>query len=69
MYFVHSYCVYPAASASWLAATDYGRDRFCSVLADGNLWGCQFHPERSGEQGLKILKNFIGLPSRVKIAV
>lgn len=61
VYFVHSYCVYPEDTSVWLASTDYGRDQFCSVLAKGKLFGCQFHPERSGEQGLRILKNFIAI--------
>ncbi|MBI4432074.1 MAG: imidazole glycerol phosphate synthase subunit HisH [Candidatus Omnitrophica bacterium] len=59
MYFVHSYCVYPESAQAWLAQTEYGQDRFCSVLLQDNIQGCQFHPERSGEMGLRILKNFI----------
>lgn len=61
MYFVHSYCVYPEDPSCRLATTAYGRDVFCSVLQKGSIFGCQFHPERSGEQGLKILQNFVNV--------
>ncbi len=58
MYFVHSYCVYPKDQKTRLAVTRYGRDEFCSVIRQKNIVGCQFHPERSGDFGLKILENF-----------
>ncbi|MCG3175902.1 MAG: Imidazole glycerol phosphate synthase subunit HisH [Candidatus Omnitrophica bacterium] len=59
MYFVHSYRVVPADPGVVLASTRYGQDEFCSVLKRDNISGCQFHPERSGEYGLKILENFV----------
>jgi len=59
VYFIHSYFVVPDDPAVVAAVTDYGKDRFCSVLKKDNLTGCQFHPERSGETGLRILKNFV----------
>ncbi|PKM62347.1 MAG: imidazole glycerol phosphate synthase subunit HisH [Firmicutes bacterium HGW-Firmicutes-21] len=56
MYFVHSY--YATSCASSLVATvEYGID-VPAVVASGNVFGCQFHPEKSGECGLKILKAF-----------
>jgi glutamine amidotransferase len=58
-YFVHSYLCEPDDPATVLAETEYGLDRFCSVTSKGNVWGCQFHPEKSGEKGLQIYKNFI----------
>jgi glutamine amidotransferase len=56
-YFVHSY--YPAPDdAAWILGwTDYGL-RFCSALARGNLVAVQFHPEKSGRPGMRILENF-----------
>ncbi len=60
-YFVHSFFCCPEDPAVIAAETEYGRDRFCSVAHQENLWGCQFHPERSGELGLAFLKNFINL--------
>ncbi len=57
MYFAHSY--YPATSDGSLISTvtDYGID-FASTLTKENVFGVQFHPEKSGDAGLKILKNF-----------
>ena len=43
-----------------LATTDYGID-FASIVGRGNLWGTQFHPEKSQAVGLKILENFVKL--------
>jgi len=56
-YFVHSYYPVPDESEKVLGETDY-ITRFASVLAAGNLAAMQFHPEKSGEPGLKILANF-----------
>ena len=62
LYFVHSYAGVPAAEAkdTILAWTDHGRP-FVSALARGRLLGVQFHPERSGTDGLRLLANFVGL--------
>lgn len=54
MYFVHSYYVVPDDSGVVLTTTRYGETEFCSTLRAGNILGCQFHPERSGPQGLRI---------------
>jgi len=61
-YFVHSYAGEPAPSvaAAVLATTEHG-DRFASAVAIGSLAGVQFHPERSGIDGLRLLANFVGL--------
>lgn len=56
-YFVHSYYPVPADSARVLGETSYGI-RFASVLFSGNLVAVQFHPEKSGKGGLRILSNF-----------
>jgi glutamine amidotransferase len=58
MYFVHSYCA--GISAATIAETDYN-DIFSAALQHNNFYGVQFHPERSGEAGALILKNFIQL--------
>jgi len=60
-YFVHSYFV-PVESPFTLGKTDYG-DWFGSVVARENFYGVQFHPERSGEIGLKMLRNFVEVQS------
>ena len=57
-YFVHSFYVKPLDKKIIVAETDYGID-FCSVIESKNIFGVQFHPEKSGKVGLKILKNFI----------
>jgi glutamine amidotransferase len=57
-YFVHSYHAVPVDDAATVATTDYG-EPFPSVVADGNVFGTQFHPEKSGETGLTILRNFV----------
>ena len=60
VYFVHSYCGVAADSADVIAETDYGVPVTAAVQR-GNVYGCQFHPEKSGEVGLQILRNFGGL--------
>ena len=60
MYFVHSYYVVPDDQAVACTMTDYGRP-FVSSIARGNLFACQFHPEKSQGEGLKIIRNFGGL--------
>jgi glutamine amidotransferase len=57
MYYVHSYYVVPARIQLVLTTTDYGGTTFCSSLQDGNIFGCQFHPERSGKTGLQMYRN------------
>ena len=58
-YFVHSFVVYPKNHLDCLAETEYGDKTFCSVVLHNNILGTQFHPEKSGNVGLKILKRFI----------
>ena len=56
VYFVHSFCA-TKCEESVVATTDYGTE-VTAIVASGNVYGCQFHPEKSGEVGLKILKAF-----------
>jgi len=60
-YFVHSYYAEPDDDAAVVATTDYGGG-FASIVVNeaGNVFGTQFHPEKSGETGLAILRNFVG---------
>ena len=58
MYFVHSYRVQPDDPEHVIGTTRYGSARFCSMIASGRILGCQFHPEKSGPDGLKIYANF-----------
>jgi glutamine amidotransferase len=61
LYFVHSYYVEPVHGADILATTDYGTSRYCSVIARENVIGCQAHPEKSGETGLQLIRNFLDI--------
>ena len=59
-YFVHSYHLLPEKSEHVLGLSSYGYD-FASVVRKDNLWGVQFHPEKSQNAGLQLLKNFCTL--------
>ncbi|WP_246984491.1 imidazole glycerol phosphate synthase subunit HisH [Halorientalis marina] len=61
-YFVHSYYADPDDEDAVVTTTDYGLD-FPSIVANeaGNVFGTQFHPEKSGETGLQILRNFVDI--------
>jgi glutamine amidotransferase len=59
VYFVHSY-VCPLTDAT-LATAEYGQ-RFAAMVSRDNFHGCQFHPERSGGVGARIIANFMSLP-------
>lgn len=60
VYFVHSFMAKPSDENDLAAVTDYGT-RVPAMVARGNLFGCQFHPEKSGEVGLVMLHNFAKL--------
>lgn len=57
VYFVHSYCGVAERAEDVAAVTDYG-GTVTAAVGRGNVYGCQFHPEKSGEAGLQILRNF-----------
>jgi glutamine amidotransferase len=59
-YFVHSYYADPDDGTFVAGETEYGIC-FCSVVARGNLFATQFHPEKSGEHGLRLYDNFLKL--------
>ena len=61
VYFVHSFAACPIDEGQRLAISDYGAGSVCAAVRHGALYGVQFHPERSGPTGLKILANFVGL--------
>lgn len=60
VYFVHSYYLEPKDSTVVSAYTEYGK-KIAVAAESGNIFATQFHPEKSGDTGLKILKNFIEL--------
>jgi len=57
MYFVHSFYAKPVDERVVVATSRYGHIEFCASLRRGNIFACQFHPERSGLEGLKIYRN------------
>lgn len=59
-YFVHSFMSVPADPAHRVADCFYGGYRMAAVIAKDQITACQFHPEKSGEVGLKILRRFVG---------
>ena len=61
VYFVHSYVASPLIMSHRLADYNYGGNLISAVVLKDNIMGCQFHPEKSGKTGLKILKNFMKL--------
>ena len=58
-YFVHSYILKPTSPDTVLATTMYGGHTYCAVVGQGNTVGTQFHPEKSGKEGLRLIENFI----------
>ena len=58
-YFVHSYMVVPTDSSVVTAVYKFGSEEVVASVSSGNVYGCQFHPEKSGKVGLSILNNFI----------
>lgn len=61
MYFVHSYIVQPEDPSVVLSTSRYGQIEFCSSVQRGNVFACQFHPERSGVEGLRVYRNLARL--------
>jgi len=59
MYFVHSYAVVPDDATHTLANVDYNGVAICAMVQKGRSYGCQFHPEKSGEAGLAMLTQFL----------
>ncbi len=59
VYFCHSY--YGPVTPESVAVTDYGQ-QFAAMVEKDNVWAVQFHPEKSGDVGLKVLSNFLDLP-------
>jgi glutamine amidotransferase len=57
-YFVHSYCVQPADASVVMGTSEYGIPFTCAVGRD-NIFAVQFHPEKSAQDGLQLLKNFV----------
>jgi glutamine amidotransferase len=59
MYFVHSYYVAPADDTLIVTTTNYNGFQYCSSVMAGTIFACQFHPEKSAREGVKIYNNWI----------
>ena len=59
-YFVHSYFPVPEDPSIIAASTDY-QEEFASAVISGDLWAVQFHPEKSQDSGLQLIRNFLAL--------
>ena len=57
-YFVHSYVCFTKNPNSTVAVCNYSNISIPAVVAENNVFGCQFHPEKSGEDGINVIKNF-----------
>jgi glutamine amidotransferase len=62
VYFVHSFHAKPELASDLLATTDYYQ-QVTAIVGRGNVYGMQFHPEKSGELGMQLLGNFLALTS------
>jgi glutamine amidotransferase len=60
-YYIHSYFPEPASPDAVVARTTYGTQTFAGAVERGNLFACQFHPEKSQETGLRLIRNFLGI--------
>lgn len=66
MYFVHTFAGNPDNEEDVLSVTKYHGVEFCSAVKMNNIYGCQFHPEKSGAAGLDIISNFLKICSRIE---
>lgn len=64
LYFVHSFAGIPENPDHVLSTTMYSGNEFCSTVKKGNIYGCQFHPEKSACTGLNIILNFVKICSK-----
>ena len=58
-YFVHGYEAVPKEKSNIIAITHYGGRNICAAVKKNNIYGTQFHPEKSGEVGMKIIRSFL----------
>jgi len=58
LYFVHSFMAAPLSAKNCIAEYVYGGHKIVAMVQNDNIVGCQFHPEKSGEAGLKVLRQF-----------
>jgi imidazole glycerol-phosphate synthase subunit HisH len=67
VYFVHSYYIKDVPDENLIGSAEYGGVEIPAIVGNGNVWGMQFHPEKSGELGMKLLKNFTDLVQKSEV--
>lgn len=60
-YYIHSYFPAPTDLSAVVATTTHGTQKFAGAVERGNLFSCQFHPEKSQNAGLRLIQNFLGI--------
>ncbi|MEO5716159.1 MAG: imidazole glycerol phosphate synthase subunit HisH [Luteolibacter sp.] len=60
-YYIHSFFPEPSDPSDVVAETTYGTQTFAGAVERGNMFACQFHPEKSQEAGLRLMRNFLGI--------
>ncbi len=60
-YYIHSFFPEPSDPSDVVAETTYGTQSFAGAVERGNMFACQFHPEKSQEAGLRLMRNFLGI--------
>lgn len=68
VYFVHSFVGVPQDPSCILAYSEYGGNLFTAAVRKNNIFGCQFHPEKSRQTGIRILENFLKIVVQLKKA-
>ena len=58
-YYANGFAAVPSDETEVIAWTQYGSDRFPAAVRRGRVWGVQFHPEKSGPAGLRLIRNFL----------
>ena len=61
MYFVHSYYAKPTNQSDILSFSRYSGYEYCSTVKHNNIYGCQYHPEKSAAAGLRVISNFVNI--------
>ena len=61
VYFVHSFMAMPDDDKHTIADYNYGGHDVVAAIGNGRIYGCQFHPEKSGQTGLRVLERFVAL--------
>lgn len=65
-YFVHSFAAIPESPEVIVATTRFDENNLCAAVEQSHIWGVQFHPENSAQQGLDLISRYIAFPSKTE---